>query len=57
MRDMETELLRGAAFSHGKTIRLLKVEADQSNLEAATSRRVNILEKRLLEIERRLGIV
>jgi len=58
MRDMQTELLRGfAAFSEGQTIRLRKVEADQSNLDAALSGRVNVLERRLLEIELRLGLV
>jgi hypothetical protein len=57
MRDMQTELLRGfASFSEVHTIRLRKVEADQSNLDAALSGRVNVLEKRLLEIELRLGL-
>jgi hypothetical protein len=56
MRDMQTELLRGfEAFSAGQTIRLRKVEADQSNLDAALSGRVNILEARLAQIEQRLG--
>ena len=56
MRDMQTDLLRGfTAFSEGQTIRLRKVQADQSNLDAALSARVNVLEKRLLEIELRLG--
>src|ERR1700692_2433242 len=55
MRDMKRELLRGfAAFSQGQTIRLRKVEADQSNLDAALSGRVNLLEQRLLEIELRI---
>jgi hypothetical protein len=57
MRAMQTELLRGfAAFSEVQTICLRKVEADQSNLDAALSGRVNVLEKRLLEIELRLGL-
>jgi hypothetical protein len=57
MRDMQTELLRGfAAFSESQNLRLRKVEADQSNLDAALSGRVNVLEKRLLEIELRLGL-
>jgi hypothetical protein len=44
MRDMQTELLRGfAAFSEGQTIRLRKVEADQSNLDAALSGRASPL--------------
>ena len=56
MRDMQTELLRGfAAFSEGQTIRLRKVEADQSNLDTALSGRVAIVERRLTEIELRLG--
>jgi hypothetical protein len=56
MRDMQSELLRGfAAFSEAQTIRLRKVEADQSNLDVALSGRVAVLEKRLLEIELRLG--
>jgi len=34
MCDMQTELLRGfEASSNGQTIRLRKVEADQSNLD------------------------
>jgi flagellar biosynthesis/type III secretory pathway protein FliH len=56
MRDMQTELLRGfAGFSEGQNIRLRKVEADQSNLDAAISGRMAVLERRLLEIEMRLG--
>ncbi len=56
MRDMQTELLRGfAAFTEAQTIRLRKVEADQSNLDSALAGRVAVLEKRLLEIELRLG--
>jgi len=57
MRDMQTELLRGfAAFSDGQTIRLRKVEVDQSNLDAALSSRLNIVEGRLRQIELRQGI-
>src|SRR5438270_3861770 len=57
MRDMQTELLRGfAAFSEGQTIRLRKVEVDQSNLDAALSGRVNLVEGRLRQIELRQGI-
>jgi len=57
MRDMQTELLKGfESFSAGQTIRLRKVEADQSNLDAALSGRVSIVEKRLLEIELKLGM-
>jgi hypothetical protein len=56
MRNMQSELLRGfAAHSGGITLRVRKVEADQSNLDAALSGRVEILEKRLGEIEQRLG--
>jgi hypothetical protein len=37
------------------TLRVRKLEADQSNLDAALSGRVEILERRLGEIEQRLG--
>jgi hypothetical protein len=56
MRDMQTELLRGfASFSEGQNIRLRKLEADQSNLDASLSGRMAVLEGRLLQIEMRLG--
>lgn len=56
MRDMQTELLRGfEAFSAGQALRLRKVEADQSNLDISLSGRVEVLERRLLQIEQRLG--
>ena len=55
MRGVQTELLRGFhAHSEGFTIRLRKVEVDQSNLDAALSKRVEILERRLFEIETKL---
>lgn len=55
MRDMQTELLRGfQAHSEGVTIRLRKIEADESNLNAALSQRMDVLERRLLEIEMKL---
>jgi hypothetical protein len=56
MRNMQTELLSGfEAFSTGFTIRLRKIEVDQSNLDALLSGRVEVVEKRLREIEQRLG--
>jgi hypothetical protein len=58
MRGMQTELLRAfPSFSEAQSIRLRKVEADQSNLDAALSGRVAVLERRLLQIEQRLHIV
>ena len=57
MRDTQAELLRGfASFSETHALRLRKVEANQSNLDAALSGRVNVLEARLLQIELRLGL-
>ena len=57
MRDMQTELLRGfEAFSAGLTIRVRKLEADHSNLDAAASGRIDVLEQRLKQIELRLGM-
>jgi len=56
MRDMQTELLRGfEAFSTGQTIRLRKLEADQSNLDVSLRGRVDVVEARLTQIELRLG--
>ncbi len=55
MRGTQTEILRGFhAHSDSLTIRLRKIEADQSNLDIALSKRVEILERRLLEIETKL---
>lgn len=55
MRDMQTEILRAfEVWSGGQTIRLRKLEADHSNLDAAMSGRMEVLEHRLFEIEKRL---
>jgi hypothetical protein len=55
MRDMQTELLRGfAAHNTGLTVRMRKVEADQSNLDAATSPRLAQLEQQVTEMNIRL---
>jgi hypothetical protein len=57
MRDMQTEVLRAfESWSTGQTIRLRKLEADHSNLDAAASGRIEVLERRLFEIEKRLHI-
>jgi hypothetical protein len=57
MRDMQTEILRAfEAWSAGQTIRLRKLEADHSNLDAAASGRIEVLERRLFEIEKRLHL-
>jgi len=56
MRDMQTELLRGfESFSVAQTLRLRKVEADQSNLDTSLRGRMDIMEARLLQIEFRQG--
>ena len=56
MRDMQTELLRGfESFSVAQTLRLRKVEADQSNLDTSLRGRMDVVENRLLQIEFRLG--
>jgi flagellar biosynthesis/type III secretory pathway protein FliH len=56
MRAMQTEMLRGfASFAEVQTIRLRKLEADQSNLDASLSGRLRVVEERLLQIELRLG--
>jgi hypothetical protein len=56
MRDMQTELLRGfEAFSGSQTLRIRKLEADNSNLDTSISGRMDIIERRLHQIEMRLG--
>ena len=53
---MQTELLRAfEKYSGSQTIRIRKLEADQSNLNTSVTARMDILESRLLEIELRLG--
>ena len=56
-RNMQTELLGGMSTYPGSPmVRLRKGEADQSNVDAAISGRVDVLERRIVEIEQRLGI-
>jgi hypothetical protein len=55
MRDMQTELLRGfAAHIDGLTVRMRKIEADQNNLDAATSPRLALLEQQVTQMNIRL---
>ncbi len=56
IRNTQTELLRGfEVFSTANMLRLRKVEANQADLDASLSGRMEVLEKRLLQIEQRLG--
>ena len=55
IRDTQTELLRGfEKFQGANNIRLRKLEANQSNLDTSTSIRLENLEERVLEIEKKL---
>jgi len=55
MRDMETALLTAFHFyAAGVSVRFRKIEADVSNIDAATTARLAALEDRVLEVERRL---
>lgn len=57
VRDSQTELLRGfEAFGGGFDIRMRKVQSDITNVDAGTDRRLLILERRMVEIEKRLQI-
>lgn len=57
VRDAQTELLRGyTSFAESQEIRMRKMTADISNIDASTNLRVLVLERRLLEIEKRLHI-
>ena len=55
IRDSQTEILRGfEKFQSGNTIRMRKLEANQSNLDTSSSMRLDNLEERVLEIEKKL---
>ncbi len=58
VRDAQTELLCGfEAFSIGHNVRLRKLEADLSNVDAGTNQRLLAVENRLLQIEKRLPLL
>jgi hypothetical protein len=55
-RDMQTELLRGfRVYQEGTSVRMAKLTADVSNIDAATDKRLNLMEERLLQLERRIS--
>jgi len=57
VRDAQTEILRGfVAFQNSNMPRMRKMEADLSNINAPTSQRLEVLEERVLEIEKKLII-
>jgi len=57
VRDSQTELLRGfEAFSAAFYVRVRKLQADVSNIDAATDQRLTLIERRMFEIEKRWQI-
>ena len=57
VRDSQTELLRGFdAFSTAFHVRLRKLQADVSNIDAAADQRLTLIERRMFEIEKRWQI-
>lgn len=55
IRDSQTEILRGfEKFQTANTIRMRKMEANHSNLDTSSSLRLDNLEERVLEIEKKL---
>jgi hypothetical protein len=55
-RDLQTELLRGfRTYQEGMSIKMAKLSADVGNIDTATDRRLNIVEERLSELERRIA--
>ncbi len=55
MRDMQTELLRGfAANNTVLTVRMRKLEADQSNLDSSVSPRLALIEQQVTDMNVRL---
>ncbi|MGH9666948.1 MAG: hypothetical protein ACRD9L_21195 [Bryobacteraceae bacterium] len=57
VRDAQTEILRGfERYVAGADIQFRRLKADFGNLDTATEKRIEIVEKRLTEIEKRLVI-
>jgi hypothetical protein len=55
IRDSQTELLRGfERFQTANNIRMRKLEANVSNLDTSATMRLENLEERVLEIEKKL---
>jgi hypothetical protein len=55
IRDAQTELLRGfEKFQIAQNIRMRKIEANHSNLDTSSSQRLENLEERVLEIEKKM---
>jgi hypothetical protein len=55
-RDMQTELLRGfRSYQESTSVKMAKLSADVGNIDTATDRRLNIVEERLAELERRIA--
>lgn len=55
IRDSQTELLRGfEKFQTAQNIRMRKLEANLSNLDTSASLRLENLEERLFEVEKKL---
>ncbi len=55
IRDAQTELLRGfEKFQTANNIRMRKLEANVSNLDTSATMRLENLEERVLEIEKKL---
>ncbi len=55
MREMETALVSAFhSYATGVSVRFRKIEADVTNIDAATMARLAALEDRVLEVERRL---
>ncbi|MEX2262681.1 MAG: hypothetical protein WD696_12065 [Bryobacteraceae bacterium] len=55
IRDSQTEVLRGfERYAYGNEIRLRKMETGLSTLDESSTRRLAMLEERILEVEKKL---
>ncbi|MGA2117794.1 MAG: hypothetical protein ABSH56_23930 [Bryobacteraceae bacterium] len=55
VRDVQSEILRGfERYAAAEQIKFRKLQADLSNVDASTDRRLEIVEQRLYEIEKKL---
>jgi hypothetical protein len=55
VRDSQTEILRAfERYASSEQIKFRRLQADLSNVDASTDRRLEIVEQRLMEIEKKL---
>ena len=54
LHDSETKLLKAYQYQEHSDVRMRKMSADISNMDTASDLRINNLERRVIEIERKI---